>query len=350
VKLGSRVKAFVATPPGKIALAALATGAIVTAFPNQWAYLGFPIAIAAFLFAMLVFPIYLGWNRPRELAVVGLVVLLVGAPLGALAFTPELRLPVGPVSSPTVGNGSVIENAQSVPFTGDAGTTFDFQATINPQYLPTGARAPEYSIVYLTTCPDTVIANDSACGGGGYPFWVLSQTFATNLTQSTQVNLEKELNDSTLWYWEMAFVFHNATNSTLWVWLGSGLAYSNASTAPPAFSVQGPISGSFTSTFEIVLPGAYEAGFLYFGTVFYGALVIYLWVKSRQNRRNPPAAPGPSLPGSAPPGAPVAGAPRIERSCPKCGAVVYPEEKACWKCGAPLGNTGTPATPSPPLS
>jgi hypothetical protein len=91
--------------------------------------------------------------------------------------------------------------------------------------------------------------------------------------------------------------------------------------------------------------------FLYVGIVFFAVLVIYMFFKSREARRNPPVASGPS--GGTTPAEPGSTAPsptsaKNERSCPKCGAVVYPSETACWKCGAPLG-AANPAG-SPPLS
>ncbi|HTT26209.1 MAG TPA: hypothetical protein VMH90_04515 [Thermoplasmata archaeon] len=335
VQRGAGVKGFVATPAGKVGLTALAVGAIYAGF----IYLGVLIAIASFVFVMLLLPLYFGWSNTRQLAVAGFAALVIAAPLVSAGYTQELRTPVGPVDSPVDGNGSVLTHAESVPFTGDAGTTFEFRVTINPQFLPKGAQGPEYLLVFLSTCYGAVTANDSSCGGSGYPFWELNHTFATPLVNATTVQVSQRLNESNLWSWNMAFVYRNATNATQWAWIGGS----------EFFSIQGPISGSFGDTYLLVLPTFYEVVFLYTGSVYFGALVIYLYIKSRQNRRNPPPMPGPSVPGgTGAPGAPPGTTPRIERSCPKCGAVVYPEESACWKCGAPLTATATPLPPAAP--
>ncbi|NNN17715.1 MAG: zinc-ribbon domain-containing protein, partial [Thermoplasmata archaeon] len=41
--------------------------------------------------------------------------------------------------------------------------------------------------------------------------------------------------------------------------------------------------------------------------------------------------------------------PVAEASCPNCGAVVYPGEKVCWKCGtklaSPAGGSPLPSAP-----
>ncbi|MCI4367085.1 MAG: zinc ribbon domain-containing protein [Thermoplasmata archaeon] len=324
-----------ATPAGKVGITALAVASIYAGF----LYLGVAIAIASFVFVMLLLPLYFGWNQPRQLAAAGFVALLVAAPLVSAGYAQELRTPVGAVSSPPSGNGSVLANAQVTPFTGNVGTTFDFQVTVHPEFLPKGAHGPEYLLVFLSTCFGAVSRNDSSCGGS-YPFWELNHTFATTIVNATPVELTQKLNSSDLWSWNMAFVYRNASNVTEWVWIGG----------EESFSIQGPITGTYTDTYTLVLPTFYEVVFLYTGSVFFGALVIYLFIKSRQNRRNPPPMPGPSIPGGTggPSGAggSTPAAPRIERSCPKCGAVVYPEESACWKCGAPLGGTGAAPTPA----
>jgi hypothetical protein len=341
VQRGEGVKAFAQSLPGKIALTLLAGGIAAASF----AYIGILIALGAFLLFMLALPIYLGWKRPRELAVAGLVAMLVAAPISSLAYTAQFRTPVAPVSSDAQNGGSVLSDAQVRPFAGAAGGTYDFSVQVNPQYLPAGAHAPEYVVVYLSTCNGAITSNNSACGGGGYPFWVLNQSFSTSLGNVTNVTLHQKLNMPSLWYWEMAFVFQSATNQSTWVWVDPGLGNT---------AVQGPVSGDFTSTFTYVLPDIFGDVFLYLGLVFYAGLLVYLFLRNRRERRAAAeAAPAPGMGGSPPSGPPGGpGAPArpmgTERSCPKCGAVIYPAETTCWKCGAAV----PPAAPveSPPLA
>lgn len=335
---GGGVRAFAQSWPGKVTLTAVAAAVAAGSF----AYLGFLISIGAFLLFMLAVPIYLGWKRPRELAVAGLVAMLVAAPLASLAYTYQFRTPVGLVSSDPENGGSVLADASVAPFDGAAGATFHFSVTLNPQYLPAGAHAPEYVVVYLTTCDGAITANDSSCGGGGYPFWVLNQTFAQNVTNVTDVSLAQRLNMPSLWYWLMAFVYQDAQNQSAWIWVDPGAG--NA-------AVQGPVSGSFGSTFTYVLPDIIGDVLIYLGLVFYAGLLLYMFLRNRRERRAAAeAGPGPAPAGGSPPGAAgrSAGPPGSERSCPKCGAVIYPAETSCWKCGTPIPAAAPPA--SPPLA
>ncbi|HEY6237913.1 MAG TPA: hypothetical protein VIZ68_01850, partial [Thermoplasmata archaeon] len=77
-----------------------------------------------------------------------------------------------------------------------------------------------------------------------------------------------------------------------------------------------------------------------------------LLVKSREARRKREAALSgaelsgarPTPPSTDPSSAPVKTSPS-EKACPNCGAVVYPSEANCWKCGVALGSTGSAAAP-----
>lgn len=349
------VKAFLTRWGGKIGLTALASlvtgGAFYEALAagsSTWLL----IAIVLFVVLLLAVPIFLKWRRPRELAVAALAAMIVIAPVTGILYTEEIRAPVAPLSSPSQNGGTVLANAQVSPHLGVAGETYHFQVTVNRQYLPSDAHAPEYLVLYLSTCPGAETANSSSCGGGGYAFWALNYTFNATGTNSTVVDLAKTLNSANVWWWLAGFAYevtnvtdNRTTNSTDWVWVGAGGAI---------YLIPGPVSEDFGATFSSALPTLYGTVILYFGLVYYSALVIYMWLKSRESRRNPPVA-GTPLPGGAGPlgsSAGPPGRPSIERSCPTCGAVVYPEEKACWKCGATLsfpptspGDTGTRRTP-----
>ena len=329
------VKAFLSTPAGKIALTVLATLALVGSFLE----LGVLIAIATFLLLMLAVPIYLGWRRPRQLALAGIVAILIAAPITSVLYAEQLRTPVVPIDSPSQNGGAVLTGAQVSPFSADTGSTFTFSVTVHPQFLPNGSRGPEYLLVYLSTCPGATTSNLTVCGGGGYPFWELNHSFAAALNATTNVTVTKVLQLPDLWWWVMAFVYQDASNTTQWVWVGVSDAGSG---------IQGPITGDLGSTIALILPTVYGAFFFDFLIVFLGALVIYMFFKSRRDRRNPPGDAGP-LPGGGRPQGPADRA-TLERSCPSCGAVVYPEEKACWKCGTPLTGGPSAISPAPPAA
>ena len=321
------------TPLGKVSLVALATLVVTGAFLE----LGALIAIVSFLLFMLGLPIYLGWKSPRQLAVAGLVALLVAAPIGSTLYAEQIRTPTGAVSSDPENGGSVVANAGVTPFSAATGSVFEFHATLNPQFLPAGAHAPEYALLYLSTCAGATTSNASFCGGGGYPFWELNQSFNITQSASETIQFHQQLNTANLWWWLMAFVYQNVTNVTRWVWVDPANQYGG---------VQGPVSGDLASTIVLILPALYQAMFLYVGVVFFGALIIYVWLKTRGRQRNPPVAEpsgrGPGNP-SAPPGSPPNPTPtRDERSCPNCQAVVYPSERTCWKCGVVLDQSAPP--------
>lgn len=323
------------TLPGKGVITAFATLALIGGFLE----LGVLVTLVTFLFLMLAVPIYVGWRRSRELAVAALVAVLIAAPITGAIYSAELRTPVPTVDSMTTNGGSVLTNAHVSPFAAATGSTFTFSVTINPQYLPAGAHGPEYLVVYLSTCPGATAGNLSVCGGGGYPFWELNHTFAAPVNATTDVSLSRTLNLASFWWWLMAFVYNGSDNQTQWIWVG---------VSDTGSGIQGPISGDFTSTLLLILPTIYEAFTIYFLLVYLAVLVIYMFLKNRESRRNPPNW-TPTLPGAPPPGGgTTAGRPAIERSCPACGAVVYPEERACWKCGAPLGGGALPSDAKAP--
>ncbi|MGP8077561.1 MAG: hypothetical protein ACLQD8_02525 [Thermoplasmata archaeon] len=92
------LRGFVQTPVGRILLLALAIGLVVGAF-----YITVLLAIPAILIAGLWLPIYFGMKRPRYLALSGLVILLLVAPIVTATFTNELLAPIGAASSSSVG-------------------------------------------------------------------------------------------------------------------------------------------------------------------------------------------------------------------------------------------------------
>jgi hypothetical protein len=344
------LKAFFATPAGKGTLVALAIVTLTASF----LYLGPFVAIPTFLLFGLAVPIYSGWKRPRALAAIGLVALLVAIPVASLIEVEMLRAPSGAASSSSgypYGNGApVVSNAVVSPFTGADGATYTFSATVTPANVPKNDSSPLWLDLFVSTCPGAT-GNSSPYCTSGYPFVARNFTFPANFTSPQTVTFDVQLNGTNLWWWQMAAAFRSPTTSTNLTW--AFLDLSNGYGA-----VQGPVSGTFADTFGLVLIPISLAMLLYPGSVFFFALLVYTFFKSREARKRreaaaatmapPGSGPGPApLPVGTPSDPTGAGGatapPPPERACPNCGAVVYPNETQCWKCGVAL--TGAPATP-----
>ncbi len=103
-QLGS-LRGFVQRPIGRTALLAFA---ILVTFAT-YVYLSTLLAIPVILLVGLAVPIWLGIKRLRTLALFGLVILLLVAPLATIIITSDVRTPIPVVSSPTLSwsNGSI---------------------------------------------------------------------------------------------------------------------------------------------------------------------------------------------------------------------------------------------------
>jgi hypothetical protein len=343
VKQSGGVRGFIATPLGRACLVALSAAILTLSI----AFTGFVVAIPAFVIFGLGLPIYLGWKRPRQLAIAGLVALLIAAPAVSLIFTEEVREATPPVASPTetgIGGqtGSAIQNASVSPFTGDGGTTFTFSAEIFPQYFGAGENLTEV-VLYVSTCQYNVTASSDPDCPGSIPLHYLNQTFAMAPTSVTWVYFNQSLGGTNIWYWTIgAGVRNTSTNQYTWVWVVPPYGYD---------AVPGPVSGDFAGTFGLLAPGIFAQTFLYPGLVYAVALLLYIFLKNREARRKgtrdpgmlPPPRPPLGTPSSGPgtpapaPAAPAAN----ERACPNCQAVIYPHEVRCWKCGTDLSAPGS---------
>lgn len=342
------IKRFFASRPGLLVLGLIAVGAMIGSF----LYLGPFVAIPTLLLFGLAVPIYAGWKRPRTLALIGIVVLLVAAPLTSLADAQAIRVPSPAYSSdatPPSGNGgSVLDQAIVNPYTGASGGTYVFSVILNPQYVPANDSAPLWVELFVSTCPGAT-GNASPNCASGYPFVVSNKTLPANQTTPETLSFDVALSGPNIWWWQMAAVVESPRTSTnlTWIFLDVPNGYG---------AVQGPVTGDFLSTFAILVVPITEVMFLYSATVFFIALLVYMFLKAREARRKAAAAPMVGPDGSTPPAtagggttepaAPPTTAPN-ERSCPNCGAVVYPSESSCWKCGKPLSKG--PSEPSPPL-
>lgn len=342
---GNSVKNLVAKPVGRLLIAGLATATLVGSF----LFLSPIISIPTFLFFGLAIPIYLGWKRPRQLAIMGLAVLLVAAPVGSLWEADLIRQPSPTAASDTYlpyGNGgAVLQNAQVHPFTGSGGGTYNFSVEVFPQYVPANTSGLLWVELFVTTCVGAT-GNSSPYCPSPYPFYSPNATLPSNLSAPFTVYFNQVLPGQNIWWFQFATAYRSGPDQNItWIFLDPGNGYG---------AVEGPVSGDYTSTVEAVIPSLYQDMFFYPGAVFFIALLIYYVFKRREAARQggggtagpgPTAAGGPTgptgpsstapaPPGSAPVGAAPAGAP--EQHCPNCNAVVYANETSCWKCGTAL--------------
>ena len=262
-------------------------------------------------------------------------------------------------------NGGLLQNVTVTPYTGDAGTTFLFTMSVYPWYVPSGNGEVLAVNLYLSTCPGATTANDSSCGS--YSFIPRAHPFAGPLTSETNVSFAVTGLGNGIWTWTLTLVLSGVEVVPV-VTTTANVTYLflpfNAVTA----GTEGPVVGSYGATYGEILPEIYITALVYLGIPFYFILVLYLWFKSREARRKeairraakamgvPKAGPGPaSGPGSGPPppgpgpARPAEGAGASnELACPSCGAVIYPHEAKCWKCGVALGPGGDGPLPSKP--
>lgn len=353
---GNSVKSFGAKPVGRLLLAGIATGTLVGSFLELSPF----IAIPTFLFFGLAVPIYLGWKRPRQLAIMGLAVLLVAAPIASAAYADTIRQPSPTASSdnysPYGSGGSVLQNAQVHPFTGAGGGTYNFSVEVFPQYVPANTSGLLWIELFVTTCIGATGNNSPYCPSP-YPFYAPNATLPANLSGPFTVFFNQVLPGQNIWWFQFATAYRSGPQQNItWIFLDPSNGYG---------AVEGPVSGNYVSTVELVIPGIYQDMFFYPGAIFFLGLLIYFVFKRREAARQgggggagpapppstpapggatPPTAPGPASAAPAPPGG-------SELRCPNCKAVVYANETSCWKCGTSLTKSGgSVASSDAPLS
>lgn len=334
------VKAFVARPVGRTVLIAVS----ILALTGCFIYLGTLLAIASLLLFSLAVPIYLGWKRPRQLAVAGLVVLLIAAPLASVLATEQFRTPAPAAASsaqaPDGYGGSVLQNAEVRPYTGAAGGVYQFSVDLHPNFAPPNSSGLLWLVVYVSTCPGALSPASSLCPSG-FSFYSQNRTFPNGTTTAQTVILNVTLPDAGIWWWNMATAVRNSQSGNVsWIWVESNSGYN---------AIEGPVSGDFASTLGIVIPSVYVTMFFYPGLIFFVAILAYALFKSREARRKrEEAGPVPPLGGGAGgAAAPGASSGRVETKCANCGAVIFSGETSCWKCGVAVGGASS-GTPLPP--
>ena len=349
-----RFRSFAQTPPGKVFLVAVA---LVMTFAS-YVYVETLVAIPAMLLFGLAVPIWLGLKAPRFLALSGLVILLLVAPISNLVITQDIMTPIGASASGTAlpdGNGgAVLSNAVVSPYVGGTSTNFTWTVTVSPQYIPKGNSTPLFLTLYVSTCPGATGNNSPVCTTP-YPYYQFNDTSVANISAEANATFHFQIGSVGIWDWQMSIAMRNlSTGNLTYIFLVGDPTYNG---------IEGPVVGTYWTTYESLLLTIYFDDFLFLGAPFYFVLLIYMILKRRERSRADavrraqapptPADAGPSLPSSPEGGGgaavpPTSTAPTVaEGACPNCGAVVYAGEKTCWKCGAQLPSSPAPA---PPLS
>ena len=256
-------------------------------------------------------------------------------------------------------NGPLLQNASVTPYVGGTGTTFVFNMSIYPWFVPEGSAEILGVNLYLSTCPGATTPNDSACSTG-YSFLPKSLIFSEALTAVTNLSIAVKGLSNGIWSWTVTLVLSGLTVVPALQPAGNS-TYLFVPADQSTVGTEGPVVGSYGVTYGEILPEIYLTDLVYLGIPFYFVLILYMWFKSREARHKDAirraakamsasskeaqgrtAAAGPAAPGSVIPT--TASTASSERACPSCGAVVYPNEVKCWKCGATLGSSvgGTP--------
>lgn len=350
------LRRFLGTPLGKAVLIAIT---ILIVFAS-YVYVEALVAIPVFLIFGLAVPIWAGLKRPRYLALSGLVVVLLVAPISSLVITQDIRTPISAACSTTNETcpgstaNALLQNASVSPYTGTTSTNFTWTVWIFPHYLPSGNSTVWNISLYISTCPGATSKSPPPWCSGGYPF--TQKTYTVNLSSSSAPTLETfhdVIGSNGIWDWQMGvYTLNSTTHKPYYMTLVGDPTYNG---------IEGPVVGTFATTFGALLPTIYVDDLLFLGGPFYLVLLVYMLFKSRERRRKeaqqraagpvPPAGgPGgeaPLSPTSAPPApGPTTAAGPPERTCPSCNAVVYENETKCWKCGADLQVAASPPLPS----
>ncbi len=358
---------FLVTPAGKATLVAITILLVFASF----VYVETLIAIPVFLLFGLAVPIWSGLKAPRFLALSGLVVILLVAPIGNAAITQEIMTPLAAATSSTgvpYSNGSspVMQAAVVSPYVGGTSTNFTWTVTLYPQYLAYPNSTMQWLNLYVSSCPGATSNNSPNCSAG-YSFWNLNSssypgfsvsTPLPNATGTTTATFQFAIGSEGIWDWQMSLAYYNGSAAHLnYTFLVGDATYNG---------LEGPVIGSFSTVYVALLPTLYLDVLLFLGIPFYVVLLLYMVFKARERRKQDAArraagpAPPEAGPPASPPNAPGSSVPPIrsagtgaaaissaeavptESACPNCGAVVYPNETTCWKCGAKITASAAP--------
>jgi hypothetical protein len=315
------------------------------------------LAIPAILLFGLAIPIWTGHKRARNLALGGLVIVLVVAPASNLVFTQLIMTPVGASASatgPFFSNGpAMMQNATVSPYLGSTDTNFTWNVTVYPANHPPNNSTPVELDLFISTCPGAT-GNSSPNCSSGYPLTVLQNKTLPNTTSPYLVTFHYRIGSDGVWTWQMGLYTQNNTTKRPYFQLLVGDPLYNG--------IEGPVIGGFYVIYGDLLPYVYTQDLLYLALPFYIILMVYMLFKARERRRREaaqraagplPPEKGEGPPAAGAPGAPLPSTPKgpsggtasavAELNCPKCNAVVYAGETNCWKCGEPLPH-GSPSS------
>ena len=344
------VKKFLNGRIGRIVLIAIAI--LITAGALLVGGVLFGI-VAGILFGLGI-PIWVGASRPRFLAIVGVAILVAAPPVWAAVEVPYYFAAPSPVNS----TSNFLQNATVSPYSAPAGSVFSWEVHVVPSAL---ANTTLVNLtLYVSTCPGATGRADPNCGAGyafsAYP----SPVNISGIRQTRTVWFNETISSANIWYWQMGLFYENRTGGAYDFLVGDASFYNG---------LLGPIAGDWTTVFGALIGTFYIAVALYVGVPFYIALLVYVIYRMRREKRQLAAARArassaapeggagtrprptrrPPTGGTAPlPSSPAAGPaapPATEQACPNCGAVVYPQETFCWKCGAALGAKDSSSSP-----
>jgi hypothetical protein len=352
---------FLQSPPGKALLIAVTILVVFASF----VYVQTLIAIPVFLLFGLAVPIWSGLKAPKYLALSGLVVILLVAPIANAAIAQQILTPLPPASSGTgapfsIGDSPVLQNASVSPYVGSSSTNFTWSVTIYPQYRAYANSSIDWIALYVSSCPGAVTNTSGSCAAG-YSFWIFNDTGVRNVTNTTTITFHFQIGTEGIWDWQMQLAYRNGTaGNESYLRLVGDATYDG---------LEGPVVGDYGSVYVSLLPTLYLDVLLFLGIPFYVVLLLYMVFKSRERRKQdaarraagpPPEDTGPSVPSAAGPvtgggtgklAGPSAAPMPTEGACPSCGAVVYANETTCWKCGAKIGSSPSsaplPSSPKP---
>ena len=347
---------FLVTPVGKALLLAVT---ILIVFAT-YVYVDTLVAIPAFLLFGLAVPIWIGLKAPRYLALTGLVVLLLVAPISNVVITQDILTPIGESCSPSTGSncqGAVLQNASVSPYVGGSAVNFTWTVDVYPQYLPGAPNStPLWLNLYVSTCPGAT-GNSSPDCSAGYPLYILNDTSVNETTSPSVQSFHFAIGQDGIWDWQMSLAFRNSTNR-------NNLTYVFLVGDPTYNGIEGPVVGDYATTYTALILTLYFDDLLFLGAPFYIVLLLYMVFKRRERAKQdtarraagpPPTDDGTPTTGSSPltpvgglggPAKPAIPSPK-EGACPNCGAVVYANETTCWKCGASLTSASSGGTPLP---
>ncbi len=309
-------------------------------------------AIAALLFGLGI-PIWVGQKSIKWLAVIGVAIIALSPAIATAFEVPVVLTPSGAVGS----SSQILQNATVSPYFAAPGSTFNWSVQVVPSKVPVGNETRNITL-YLSTCPGATGPNDPNCGAG-YAFYNYTQPLV-NLSSPREVTFSERINSSNIWDWQMslAYTSNSPRTNTTYVFLTGDPTYNG---------IAGPVVANGWGGAYALIVGAIYSDYLIVGIVFFIAVLIYAVFKQRRQRRaqavsraappeQPSTAPGALAPAGPGPGVPLAsGASRPpateELACPNCGAVVYPKETFCWKCGtslAPSTAAGAAGKQDPP--